>query len=100
MSVEFRAVRRPEYLIDGVDLYILDRERKEYGADIVFAPLPTEGTSFTAAAHLTPEEAQQLTDALWEAGARPTNGAGSTGQLAATEYHLEDMRRLVFRGKP
>lgn len=42
-------------------------------------------------------EAQQLIDQLWDAGVRPTNGAGSVGQLAATEKHLNDMRALVFK---
>ena len=48
------------------------------------------------AVRLRVEEAQQLMDELWRAGVRPTEGAGSAGQMAATEKHLEDMRRLVF----
>lgn len=46
---------------------------------------------------LTPEEAQQFMDELWRTGIRPTEGAGSVGQLAAIERHLEDMRTLVFK---
>lgn len=42
------------------------------------------------------DEAQQLMDELWRCGLRPTEGSGSAGSLAATERHLEDMRRLVF----
>lgn len=42
------------------------------------------------------DDAQTLMDDLWRAGLRPTEGAGSAGSLAATERHLEDMRRLVF----
>lgn len=42
------------------------------------------------------EEAQEFMDQLWNCGIRPTEGAGSVGQMAATERHLEDMRRLVF----
>ncbi len=41
------------------------------------------------------EEAQELMDSLWECGVRPIAGKGSAGQLKATEYHLEDMRKLV-----
>ena len=44
---------------------------------------------------LRPEVAQQLMDELWAAGFRPVDGHGSTGQLAAVERHLEDMRQLV-----
>ncbi len=46
---------------------------------------------------LTPEEAQQFMDELWRTGIRPTEGAGSVGQLAAVNRHLEDMRTLVFK---
>ena len=48
---------------------------------------------------MTRENAQRLMDDLWECGLRPSSGAGSVGQLAATEYHLEDMRKLVFESK-
>ena len=40
-------------------------------------------------------EAQSLIDALWQVGVRPSNGEGSTGKLAATENHLDDMRAMV-----
>jgi len=46
---------------------------------------------------LSDENAQQLMDALWNIGVRPTEGAGSAGSLAATIRHLEDMRALVFK---
>lgn len=49
-----------------------------------------------ATMRLRPDEAQQFMDELWRVGIRPTNGAGSAGQMSATEKHLEDMRRLVF----
>lgn len=42
------------------------------------------------------DDAQRLIDSLWDAGLRPTEGAGSAGAMAATQQHLQDMRRLVF----
>jgi hypothetical protein len=45
---------------------------------------------------LSHEDAQALMDELWNCGLRPTEGTGSAGALAATQKHLEDMRRLVF----
>jgi hypothetical protein len=42
------------------------------------------------------DQAQTLMDDLWNCGLRPTEGTGSAGALAATQKHLEDMRRLVF----
>jgi len=35
-------------------------------------------------------------DRLYAAGLRPTEQRDSAGALAATERHLQDMRRLVF----
>ncbi len=48
---------------------------------------------------LEQESAQQLMDQLWHCGLRPSEGSGSAGSLAATERHLEDMRKLVFEAK-
>ena len=45
---------------------------------------------------LGPNHAQQLMDELYRCGVRPTEGAGSVGQLGAVQSHLSDMRRLVF----
>lgn len=45
---------------------------------------------------LSNRNAQALMDQLWQCGVRPTEGKGSAGQLKAVEYHLEDMRKLVF----
>lgn len=45
---------------------------------------------------LNKKQAQQLIDALWDCGIRPTQGSGSAGSLAATEKHLEDMRQIAM----
>lgn len=47
--------------------------------------------------HLQPEEAQELMDQLYSCGIRPSKERGSAGQLDAVKYHLEDMRKLVFK---
>lgn len=47
---------------------------------------------------LSPKATQQLMDDLWRCGFRPSEGEGSAGQLASVKYHLEDMRKLVFKG--
>lgn len=44
-------------------------------------------------------EAQILMDELWQCGLRPTEGTGSAGSLKATQNHLNDMRKLVFKGE-
>lgn len=42
------------------------------------------------------DAAQRLMDELWQAGVKPSQSIGSTGQVEAIKYHLEDMRKLVF----
>lgn len=56
-----------------------------------------EGMEHPPLMSLSTDEAQQFMDELWRAGIRPTEGAGSVGQLAAVQRHLEDMRTLVFK---
>lgn len=40
-------------------------------------------------------EAQALMNSLWDAGLRPTQGHGSTGQCAALQAHIEDLRHVA-----
>ena len=43
------------------------------------------------------EQAQVLMDDLWNAGVRPTEGAGSAGAMRAAEKHIADLRRVAFK---
>ena len=54
------------------------------------------GISMPEAFSLSETDAQALMDELWHVGLRPSEGSGSSGSLAATQKHLEDMRSLVF----
>lgn len=54
-----------------------------------------EGTPLDPSFAMTYASAQKLMDELWGAGVRPSNGAGSAGELAAVRYHLEDLRTIV-----
>ena len=44
------------------------------------------------------EELQVLVDDLYQMGFRPSDGEHTTGQLRATENHLNDMRKIAFKG--
>lgn len=59
----------------------------------------TEGMEHPPLMRLSADECQQFMDELWRAGIRPTEGAGSVGQLGAVQRHLEDMRTLVFENR-
>lgn len=42
-------------------------------------------------------EAQELFNLLWSMGLRPKDGTGNGGHIESLKYHLEDMRKLVFK---
>jgi hypothetical protein len=78
-----------------VDVY--ERRGRFHRAEGELVEIPDMCAEVKPTMRLMPEEAQALMDGLWDAGLRPVGGAGSAGQLDAVKYHLEDMRRLVFR---
>jgi len=98
--LDFCAAPKPLYSGVGTQVWIRLPDERRIVTRIAFTvedlTASTEGIALDPALDLAPNEAQSLMDALWYAGVRPSNGEGSTGKLAATEYHLEDMRRLVF----
>jgi hypothetical protein len=56
-----------------------------------------ETTEPTEALILPIEVAQELVDALWQCGLRPSEGSGSAGALRATEAHLKDTQEFSRR---
>lgn len=91
----------------------IQAERVGFGRSIEIRMLREHGSASRAATHvefkdvgndelvspflvLRTHEAQMLMDELWHCGLRPSEGAGSAGSLAATERHLNDMRKLAF----
>ena len=90
---------------DGVDLLIMvtssDEDGntvKSVGENIVMRQVQ-EQERLQPTMSLEYEGAQYLMDQLWDCGLRPSEGTGSAGAMAATQKHLEDMRRLVFDGR-
>lgn len=101
---EVRAQRLP-FLRDRIEVMIW-QEHWWPGGRKLFAARPltleeltpeNEGHEQPATLSLQQDEAQQLMDDLWRCGLRPSEGSGSAGQLAATQSHLSDMRKLAFK---
>lgn len=46
---------------------------------------------------LTQPAAQLMFEHLWRLGFRSKDGTGNAGHVDAIKYHLEDMRKLVFK---
>jgi hypothetical protein len=93
--IETIARRDPLDFRDVIEICIVDRERKQCAMPIT-VETRDEGGRITPAFTLEPEQAQQLMNSLWECGIRPAQAAGSAGQLAAVQHHLQDMRCLAF----
>lgn len=82
------------YAYDATEIFIRDAEGA-WGT-LAFEKLPP-GSAGPRAALLEDRDAQRLMDDLWDSGFRPTEGAGSAGALSATQHHLKDMQRIVFK---
>lgn len=87
-----RAMSAPWYR--GFEFLVMDYEHKDVGVDIVMREYK-EAAIQAPTFRMDQEAAQDLLNDLWHAGLRPSDGTGSTGQLAATENHLKDMQEIV-----
>jgi len=80
-----------------VDFYLGNKDRlanKVYSAEPIILKEVDPGIYTKPAFQLEPEAVQELMDCLWMQGVRPSDGNASTGQLKATELHLQDTRNL------
>ena len=84
------------FMSQTVDIYFGSTisGRRAAALPVVFNEVEA-GALIDPALRLTRDSAQELMDALWSAGLRPTEGSGSAGSLAATERHLADMRGIL-----
>ncbi len=94
---EIRAFQSPPHR--AIELYIArrrcDGKRGVETARLTWEKVP-EGSPGERACLIGDVEAQRLMDDLWACGLRPTEGAGSAGQLTATQVHLTDMREIAM----
>lgn len=82
-------------LSDHVDLYIKDRLNHAICTSLTFEKKnPNEIAS--PCMTLTNVDLQSLFDELWRLGFRSSEHIDEKSALKATQYHLSDMRRLVF----
>jgi len=58
-----------------------------------------DATILTPTFSLEEEAAQELFNKMWGAGYRPQDGTGNSGHVESLQYHLEDMRKLVFNSE-
>lgn len=98
MLNRFSWFARDDITRDGVSLYAFNEARTEHLTTVFAVNKREPGDYVEPSMHLSREEAQQLLNELWAVGYRPRDGAGSLAHVDAQKAHLEDMRRLVFKG--
>jgi hypothetical protein len=90
-----------EQLLQGLRLFIGDVDHagnlKAVAASVTMVAIEPQQILPDWGIRLTKEAAQELMDNMYRCGVRPTAEEGNAGSLASTKYHLEDMRRLVFK---
>jgi len=91
-KTELRAVSAPWH--GGIELLI--RQGDSFGVNITMEH-KEPGLIVEPTLRIDMDAGQTLMDDLWNAGLRPTEGAGSAGSLLATEKHLSDMRKIAFK---
>jgi hypothetical protein len=62
----------------------------------VIEPSQEQGVANPPAFHMTREAAKCLLSDLIQCGIKPDEKPKANGELAATERHLEDMRKIAF----
>lgn len=99
-GMKTKTVIRVEKSIQRQAISLFVSKGKALAVDLVFREHdPDCCLAWEPTMNIQETEAQVLMDDLWAAGLRPTEGSGSAGAIAAVKFHLEDMRKLVFKGK-
>lgn len=93
---EIGAHRRPWFPTIDLALWHHGEGALYVAQPLVMQQVDSGGSEIMPFARIGLEQAQQLIDELWRAGVRPTDGAGSVGQLGAVQSHLADMRAIAF----
>ncbi len=78
------------------EIELLIKQGKAYATNITFENLPRGGL-IKPTLSLEQNEAQGIFNQLWHMGFRPKDGTGNSGHIESMKYHLEDMRKLVFK---
>lgn len=100
MSDQFKVHVEREIWNDNISIRIATKDADNfYVAKSVVFQQADVGAYIDPCLRLPFDAAQKLMDELWHAGVRPAQTIGTAGQTDAIKYHLEDMRRLVFKDK-
>jgi hypothetical protein len=74
---------------------VIDGHKTTVATSLTLVESDQDGVDAPAFLTLSAEMGQQLMDQLWDCGLRPSEGAGSAGQMASVQAHLADMRAIA-----
>jgi hypothetical protein len=92
---QVRAYKAPWADEVSLAIFEVNGRTRSVATSLTMTVIP-EGQWFDPCVKLDKSEAQLLMDNLWDCGLRPSEGSGSAGQLAATQEHLKDMKKIAF----
>lgn len=97
-KMRIRVNKQPWFMGLQLIIYKTDIDNRPVSTGKITMTTHNEGSAIPDDAYINIDDdtAQTLMDDLWMNGFRPSEGSGSAGSLKATQYHLEDMRTLVF----
>lgn len=84
---------------DGVDLVYFQRQGDTIAVaqpvDLILTEQPRNQVITGPTLHLPDGSAQELLQALWDAGLRPNDGAGSGAEAQALKNHIKFAERMA-----
>lgn len=95
----YKFLFRPNFAADTIEFSMaqVGCDKKYYIPKEIVWVEHKMGEISTPCLNMYPEDAQAMMDALFAAGVRPSKEFGQSSQIESIKYHLEDMRRLVFK---
>lgn len=95
-SLGIRAQQMEWYSGISIGIFTLQEDNSIIAVKELTAIKLEPGSIIPDVMKITKRQAQILLDDLWHCGIRPSDGTGNTGQLAATQKHLDDMKEIAF----
>ena len=88
------------FLRGGYELWLGYHEvgrKRSVGQEVIFSEVD-DGTFCNPTSMIDESAAQNLMDDLWRSGLRPTGAKAGDTTIKALESHLDDLRRIAFKG--
>ena len=88
-------------IADVIEIYVTENKDgfRFIGEPLTMRKLEDRGSYLNPTFFIEDMAAQELMNALWECGIRPSQMRSSSGEIRAMTEHLADLRKIVFMEK-